>query len=164
MFNFDGVNNHGTIQYKLIQSFVEFITSSAQQTPIITTRRPIIILQQAHPLVPPVSMVATMGNVLCIQSPKYHDNDDPISHLQQLTKICATNGKNINANKLQYFPNFLEGRTTNWFAQYEITNLTTTWNEIQKAFSVKFNEVQGEDQAMGALCYVKQRKYESMED
>jgi hypothetical protein len=81
-----------------------------------------------------------------------------------LTKICATNGKNINANKLQYFPNFLEGRTTNWFAQYEITNSTITWNEIQQAFILKFNEVQGEDQAMGALCYVKQRKYESMED
>jgi hypothetical protein len=29
---------------------------------------------------------------------------------------------------------------------------------------VKFNEVQGEDQAMGALCYVKQRKYELVED
>jgi hypothetical protein len=144
----------------LIQSFVEFITSSAQQTPIITTRRSIIILQQAHPLVPQVTMVATMGNVLCIQLPKYHDNDDPISHLRQLAKVCATNGKNINANKLQYFPNSLKGKTTNWFAQYEITNPTSTWNEIQQAFNVKSSEVQGEDQAMGALCYVKQRKYE----
>ncbi len=135
------MNSHE--QYKLIQSFVEFITSSAQQTPIITTRRPIIILQQAHPLVSQVTMVETMGNVLCIQFPKYHDNDDPIFHLQQLTKVCATNGKNINVDKLQYFPNSLEGRTTNWFAQYEITNPTSTWNEIQQAFIVKFNEVQG---------------------
>jgi hypothetical protein len=81
-----------------------------------------------------------------------------------LTKVCVTNGKNINANKLQYSPNSLERRTTNWFAQYEITNPTSTCNETQQAFIVKFSEVQGEDQAMGALCYVKQRKYESMED
>jgi hypothetical protein len=68
--------------------------------PIITTRRPIIILQQAHPLIPQVTMVATTGNVLCIQLPKDHDNDDPISHLRQLTKVCATKGKNINVVKL----------------------------------------------------------------
>jgi hypothetical protein len=49
--------------------------------PIVTTWQPIVILQQAHPLVPQVTMVATMGNVLCIKLPNYHDNDDPISHL-----------------------------------------------------------------------------------
>jgi hypothetical protein len=57
-------------------------------------------LQQAHPFVPEVTMVATMGNVLCIQLPKDHDNDDPISHLRKLTKVCATNGKNTSAVKL----------------------------------------------------------------
>lgn len=132
--------------------------------PIITTRQSIIILQQAHPLVPQVIMVATIGNVICIQLPKDQDNDDLIFHLRQLTKVCATNGKDINAIKLQYFPNSLEGRTTIWFAQYEITTPTWTWNEIQQTFIVKFNEVQCEDQAMGTLCYVKQRKYELVED
>jgi hypothetical protein len=56
--------------------------------------------------VPPI-MALPAANVLHIQLPKYHDNDDPISHLQQLTKVCVTNGKNIEDHKLQYFPNSL---------------------------------------------------------
>jgi hypothetical protein len=80
------------------------------------------------------------------------------------TSISSTSNNGSNNGKLQYFPNSLKGRTTNWFVQYEITNPTSTWNEIQQAFIVKFSEVQGEDQAMEALCYVKQRKYELVKD
>jgi hypothetical protein len=59
--------------------------------------------------VPPI-MVLPTTNVLHIQLPKYHDNDDPMSHLRQLTKIFVTNGKNILDHKLQYFPNLLKGK------------------------------------------------------
>jgi hypothetical protein len=52
-------------------------------------------------------MVLLVANVLCIQLPKYHDNDDPMSHLRQLTKERVTNGENILDQKLQYFPNSL---------------------------------------------------------
>jgi hypothetical protein len=44
--------------------------------------------------IPPI-VALVVANALCIQIPKYHDNDDPVYHLQQLTKICITNGKNI---------------------------------------------------------------------
>jgi len=69
-------------------------------------------------------------NVLQMQLPKYHDNDVPVFHLWQFTKVYVTNGENINAHKLQYFPNSLKGKTINWFAHYEITHLTTTWDEV----------------------------------
>jgi len=36
-------------------------------------------------------MTLPVANVLHIQLPIYHDNDDPSFHLQQLTKICVTN-------------------------------------------------------------------------
>jgi hypothetical protein len=50
--------------------------------------------------VPPIMALPTV-NVLCIQLPKYHDNDDLVSHLRQFTKVCVTNGKNIPDHKLQ---------------------------------------------------------------
>jgi hypothetical protein len=51
-------------------------------------------------------------------------------HLQQLTKVCVTNGENTEDHKLQYFPNSLRGKATDWFARFEITQLATTWDEI----------------------------------
>jgi hypothetical protein len=45
-------------------------------------------------------MALPTANVLHIQLPKYHDNDDPVSHLRQLTKICVTNGENTHDHKL----------------------------------------------------------------
>ncbi len=45
-------------------------------------------------------MALLAANVLCIQLPKYHDNDDPMSHLQQLTKVYVTNGENTRDYKL----------------------------------------------------------------
>jgi hypothetical protein len=72
-----------------------------------------------------------LAHVLHIQLPKYRDNDDPVIHIQQLTKVCVTNGKNKNDHKVQYFPNFLRGRATNWFARSETTHLATTWDEVQ---------------------------------
>jgi hypothetical protein len=62
--------------------------------------------------VPPI-MVLPIANVLCIQLPKYHDNDHLVSHLQQLTKACVTNGENILNHKLQYFPNSSRGKAVN---------------------------------------------------
>ncbi len=45
-------------------------------------------------------MALPASNVLHIQLPKYHDNDDPMSHLRQLTKVCVTNGENAPDHKL----------------------------------------------------------------
>jgi hypothetical protein len=58
-------------------------------------------------------MVIPLANALRIQLPKYHDNESPILHIRQLTKVCVTNGKNIYNHKLQYFPNSWRGRATN---------------------------------------------------
>jgi hypothetical protein len=55
-------------------------------------------------------MVIPPANALQIQLPKYHDNGDPVLHIQQLTKVCVTNGKDIDCHKLQYFPNSLKGK------------------------------------------------------
>jgi hypothetical protein len=57
-----------------------------------------------------------------------------MSHLQKLTKICVTNGNNIEDHKLQYFPNSLKGKVDNWFAKFEIARLATTWDEVQQVF------------------------------
>jgi hypothetical protein len=42
----------------------------------------------------------------------------------------VTNGENMKAHKLQYFPNSLRGRTINWFARYETTHPMATWDEV----------------------------------
>ncbi len=58
-------------------------------------------------------MVVVLANVLCIQLLKYHDNDDPVIHIWQLTKVYVTNGENTNDHKLQYFPKKFRGRVAN---------------------------------------------------
>ncbi len=50
-------------------------------------------------------MVVIHANVLHIQLLMYHDNDDIVIHIQQLIKVCVTNGKDTYDHKLQYFPN-----------------------------------------------------------
>ncbi len=45
-------------------------------------------------------MVVIPANVLRIQLPKYHDNDDPNIHIQQLIKVCVINGENMNDHKI----------------------------------------------------------------
>ncbi len=45
-------------------------------------------------------MVAPIQNILRIQLPLYRDGDDPTSHLQQLIKVCVSNGENIATRKL----------------------------------------------------------------
>ncbi len=67
---------------------------------------------------PPI-MAIFPCNALCIQLCKYHNNEDPILHIQHLTKVCMTNGENIDDHKLQYFPNSFRGRVVNWFGRYE---------------------------------------------
>jgi len=96
-------------------------------------------------------------NALCIQLPKYHDNEGLILHVRQLIEICVTNGKNIDDHKLQYFPNSLRGR-------YEIFLPVVTWVEVQHAFITWFSEVRTEGQASAILWYVIQKKYELVED
>lgn len=68
-------------------------------------------------------MVLPPTNVLWIQLPKYHDNDDLASHIWQLTKVWMTNGENIEDHKLQYFPIFLKRRVAYWFSKYETMHL-----------------------------------------
>jgi hypothetical protein len=80
------------------------------------------------------------------------------------TKVCVTNGEDIDDHKLQYFPNSLKGRTIDWFATYETTHLTATWGEVQCAFINRFNEIRNEGQVATTLKYAKQKKYESVED
>jgi hypothetical protein len=45
-------------------------------------------------------MIVVPTNVLCIQLLKYHDNDDPVIHIQQLTKVYVTSGEYIDDHKL----------------------------------------------------------------
>jgi len=97
---------------------------------------------------------------LRIQLPKYHDNDDPTLYIQQLTKICVTNGENN--HKIQYFPNSLKERVIDWFIRYEIAHPTTTWNWVQQALITRFSEILNEGQVVATLGYAQQKK--SMED
>ncbi len=75
-------------------------------------------------------MILPTTNVWYIQPSKYHDNDDLMSHLQKLTKVCVTNKEDTNNHKLQHFFNSLRGWTTNWFAKYETTDLVTTEDKV----------------------------------
>jgi hypothetical protein len=79
-------------------------------------------------------MVVIPTNVLCIQPPKYHDNDDLVIHIRQLTKVCVTNGEDINDHKLQYFLNlnYLKGKVANWFAKKRL---------IQWRHGMKYNRM-----------------------
>jgi hypothetical protein len=54
-------------------------------------------------------MVVVLVNVLHIQLPKYHDNDDLVIYIRQLTKVCVTNGEDTYDHKLQYFKILVEG-------------------------------------------------------
>jgi hypothetical protein len=69
---------------------------------------PLIIVTPIMNLLP--IMVILLVNALHIQLSKYHHNEDPILHIQQLVKVCVTNRKKNNDHKLQYFPNSLKGR------------------------------------------------------
>ncbi len=53
------------------------------------------IMMNMNPLVAVVPV-----NVLCIQLPKYHGNDDLIIQIQQLIKVCVTKGEDIDDHKL----------------------------------------------------------------
>jgi hypothetical protein len=57
--------------------------------------------------IPPI-MDVIPTNVLKIQLPKYHDNDDPILHIKSII-----NSKDIDDHKIQYFLNSLKGRVAN---------------------------------------------------
>jgi hypothetical protein len=56
------------------------------------------------------------------------DNDDLVIHIRQLTKVCATNGKDTYDHKLQCFPKFFRGRTVDWFAKYKMVHPVATWD------------------------------------
>jgi len=119
----DGSDGKDPITQNLvIHAFQENSIAKTTQPPNLETNCKSIPNLNVIPLVGAIVL-----NVLQIQLLKYHNNDDPISHLHQFTKVCVTNGENIEAHKLQYFPNTLKSRRIiNWFAHYEITNLTST--------------------------------------
>jgi hypothetical protein len=52
----------------------------------------------------PPTMAIVAPNVLQIPLAKFHDGDDVITHIGRLAKVCVTNGEDIDAHKLQYFP------------------------------------------------------------
>jgi hypothetical protein len=52
-------------------------------------------------------MAIIVANVLRIPLPKFHDGDDKVIHIGRLAKVCVTNGEDIDAHKLQYFPTTL---------------------------------------------------------
>jgi hypothetical protein len=136
---FENINNRNIVDHNLLGLFdqqifsAKLICSQTKKTTLTT------LIITSTMFVPPI-MVLLATNVLCIQLPKYHDSDDPMSHLQQLTKVCVTNGKNIEDHKLQYFPNSLK-RKVDWFAKFETIRLPTTWDEVQQAFISRFSEV-----------------------
>ncbi len=72
---------------------------------ILSTQQPTTIatVMNMNPL-----MVVVLVNFLCIQLPKYHDNDDPVIHIWQLIKVCVTNGKDIDDHNYNIFQIFLE--------------------------------------------------------
>jgi hypothetical protein len=92
--------------------FPQFIT--------IVQEEPIII--QLTIVIVPLVMATPISNVLIIQLPLYQIDDDPTSHLQQLTKICVTNGENTNVHKLRYFPYSLKKIKMDWFDRYATMN------------------------------------------
>jgi len=55
----------------------------------------------------PLAMTIMATNILRISLPKFHDGDDAIIHIGRLAKVCVTNGEDIDAKKLQYFPTTL---------------------------------------------------------
>jgi hypothetical protein len=65
-------------------------------TRTFSTRQPSIIamVMNMNPL-----MVVILVNVLRIQLPKNHDNNDPVIHIRQLTKVYVINGKYIDDQK-----------------------------------------------------------------
>jgi len=65
-------------------------------------------------------------NVLQMPLPKFHDGNDVVTQIGRLTKICVTNGEDIDAHKLQYFPTQLRRKNASWFTHYETTNLVAT--------------------------------------
>jgi hypothetical protein len=131
-------------------------------TKTLLTRQPIIAatVMNVNPF-----MVVVPTNVLCIQLLKYHDNDDLVIHIRQLTKVCVTNGEDTNNHKLQYFPNFnyLRGKVVNWFAKYKMTHPVATWDEIQQDFVNRFSEIRSKGQTTITLKYAQQKKYEFVE-
>jgi hypothetical protein len=66
----------------------KIILSTRQLTTIAT-------MMNVNPL-----MVVVPINVLRIQLPKYHDNDDLVIHIPQSTKVCVTNGEDTNDHKI----------------------------------------------------------------
>jgi hypothetical protein len=56
----------------------------------------------------------------------------------------VTNGEYTYDHILQYFPNFLKGKVTNWFVKYEILHPVTTWDEVQWAFINQFSGIHSE--------------------
>jgi hypothetical protein len=62
-----------------------------------------------------VAMVALVANALKVPLPKYHDGDDPMTHVKQLTHVCIMNGENIYVHKLQNFPNTSKRQDIGWF-------------------------------------------------
>ncbi len=64
---------------------------------IFQTTQPIDVALIMNVL-PIMALVTT--NVLCIQLPEYHDNDDPILHIWQLIKVCLTNQEDTKYHKL----------------------------------------------------------------
>ncbi len=65
-------------------------------------------------------------NVLWIPLAKFHDADDVVIHIERLAKVCVTNGEDIDAHELQYFPTTLWGKNASWFIYYETTNPIAT--------------------------------------
>ncbi len=100
------VTNQELFQTTLNPYLVNTRTLSTRQTKTTT------IMMNVNPLM--VVMAIVPANVLHIQLLKYHENDDPVIHIRQLTKVCVTNGKDTNDHKIQYFPNSIPIHY-NWF-------------------------------------------------
>jgi len=48
----------------------------------------------------PPAMAIVAPNILQIPLPKFQDGNDVITHIGRLTKVCVTNGEDIDAHKL----------------------------------------------------------------
>ncbi len=53
------------------------------------------------------AMVVAFWPISISKTLKFHDGDEPLSHIRRLIKVCVTNNENTNLYRLQYFPNIL---------------------------------------------------------
>lgn len=91
-------DNNKLVEHDLLELFSQKPFQTKLVTLLIVQAILTTTLLLAMNIVP--HMVLPIANVLWIQLPKFHDNDDLASYIWQLTKVWMKNGENIKNRKL----------------------------------------------------------------